>query len=113
MNVYIGYIPKDLLLYSLWKHAKQSPSMKYCKKELIPDLTLEKTRIDINHMLHNDRDLILTTYYGKLLFIDITGNICDVLMYNLYNGRRSAENVIHKLKTDLLKNISMRYYKFY
>ena len=76
MTIYIGYLPKDRLLYELWLHARRSPNFYYCK-ELSPILTLEIAKKDINFMLADSRDIDLTTYYGRMLYIDITGDYVD------------------------------------
>jgi len=112
MQIYIKYLPKDLLLYELWKAARMSPNFYYCK-ELSPVLTPEDAKKDINHMIANNREIYLTTYYGRMLFIDITGDYVETFNYDLYNGRNSAKKIIDSLKEEELKKTMCNYYKFF
>lgn len=110
-GVYIKYLPKDKLLYELWKPARRSQYLYYCPKS-VPQLTLEKAKRDINHMIENSRDLDITTYYGKLLFIDISGDYMDPFTYNLYNGRGTAEEIIKKIKIEEMNRSVLKFYTF-
>lgn len=110
-EIFIKYLPKDQLLYELWKSAKKSKYFYYCP-ELIPNLTVEQAANDINHMLYSGRSLSLTTYYGKMMYINITNEMVDVNEYNIYNGDGVAEKIIQELKKQELNNTICTYYKF-
>ncbi len=112
MQIYIKYLPKDKLLYELWNGARYSPNFYYCP-ELKPTLTLQTVTDDINHMINNDRDIDLTTYHGRMLFIDITNDYIDTFNYDLYNGRGSAKKIIDILKEEELKRTICTYFKFF
>ncbi len=112
MLVYIKHISKDLLLYELWKAARNSPNLYHCA-ELRPILTPEITKNDINQMIVNNRNIDLTTYYGRMLYIDITNDYVDVLNYDIYNGFGAAKKVIDRLKEQELKKTVCVYFKFY
>lgn len=111
-RIYIKYLPKDKLLYQLWKYAKPAYYMYYCK-DTIPVLTLEKAKQDINYMIHNNRTINISTYYGKQIFIDITGDYLNTLEYNLYNGRNLAEYIIDNLKKEEMQRSVLKYYTFF
>jgi hypothetical protein len=110
--LFIKYLPKDKLLYNLWMNAKQAQYMYFCP-ELSPKLTMMTVRQDINYMIHNKRELDLTTYYGRLLFIDISGDYVDVFTYNLYNGNCKVESIINELKIEELGRSIVKYYTFF
>jgi hypothetical protein len=110
--IYIKLIPKDKLLLALWESAKNTQYMYFCP-ELVPCLTLAKARRDINYMIQEKRDLELTTYYGKLIFVDITGDYLDPYIYNLYNGKNTAERVVKELKKQELERTILRYFTFF
>ena len=112
MAVYIKHIAKDVLLYELWRAARNSPNFYYCK-DLQPTLTPEVTKSDINHMINNERKIDVTTYYGRMLYIDITDDYADVLTYESYNGQGSAEKIINKLKIQELQKSICRYFTFF
>jgi hypothetical protein len=112
MQIYIKYLPKEQLLFELWKYARISPNFYYCK-DLSPVLTIEDARKDINCMLANNRDIDLTTYYGRMLFIDITGDYVDTFNYDLYNGLNKAKKIIDLLKEKELRHTLYTYYKFF
>jgi hypothetical protein len=108
--IYIKHLAKDKLLYALWKAATRYSHYIYYCHDVMPNATLEKARRDINHMIANERPLYLTTYYGKLLYIDITGDYLDPFTYNMYNGSYKAEKMINALKQDELEATVLRYY---
>jgi len=110
--LFIKYLPKDQLLYELWKSAKNAQYMYHCQ-ELAPVLTLEKVQRDINYMIQENRDLDLTTYYGRLIFADVTGDCLDAFTYDLYNGRGTAERIVNRLKKLELEKLILRYFTFY
>ena len=110
--IYIKYIPKDKLLYHLWKVAKKSQYLYFYKKKP-PILTMHDTKLDLNYMILNKRELSLTTYYGKLLYIDITNDYLDTSIYNMYNGDKLAELVICALKLDEMQKTILRYYTWF
>ncbi len=112
MQIYIKYLPKDTLLYSLWQKARLSPNFYYCK-ELSPVLTLDEARKDIICMIADGRAIDLTTYYGRMLFVDITGDYLDAFSYDLYNGKNSAKKIIDFLKEQELRRTVCNYYKFF
>lgn len=112
MRIYIKYLPKDKLLFELWNAARSAPNFYYCK-ELSPILTLLDAKRDINHMIANNRDVELTNYYGRMLFINITKDYIETTNYDLYNGRHSAKKIIDALKAQELNGLLCTYYKFF
>jgi len=110
--LFIKFLPKDKLLWSLWKHAKHAQYMYYCS-DLAPELTLQRARKDVNYMIQDNRDIELTTYYGRLVFVDISGDYLDAFTYNLYNGRGTAERIITNLKIEELMRSIVKYYTFF
>lgn len=101
----IKYLPKDVLLYKLWKRAKVIPYFRKPKIELI--LTKERAKKDALSM---KKGTYLTYYYGRTLFVDITQDDLDYTIYNMQNGRDAAQKVVRKLKTKELKRLCLRYY---
>lgn len=112
MIIYIKYLPKDKLLYALWLGASQSPNFYYCPL-LMPILTEDIAKTDINYMIANNRDIDLTTYYGKSLYINITNDTVDTNKYDIYNCKGVAEKIITNLKEKELNRTVCVYYKFY
>lgn len=110
--IYIKYLPKDILLYTLWENARCATYFNNCN-ELIPKLTLCKTQRDIKFMITVGRNIHLTIYYGKLLFIDITKDYIDVSKYNFYNGKGLAKKIIDLLKVREMQKIICKYYLFF
>jgi hypothetical protein len=110
-KVYIKHLPKDKLLYELWKSAKPARQFYYCK-DLIPEVDKSTITDDINHMIANNRRIDLTTYHGKQLFIDITDDFVDCFDYDLYNGHGVAEKIIIDLKKEELAVSICTYVKF-
>lgn len=104
MQICIKYIPKDLLLYELWRHADKIPELEFVKC----NLTLKKARRDLKYMIINNRKLHLTTYYGKALFIDISSDYLDPFAYDMYNADGLAQKVIAVLKIQQLEKIILR-----
>ncbi len=108
MFVNIKHIPKEDLLFELWKVAKKSEFHKYTEGEPCKEIV----QFDIHNMkLNNSIDMSL--YYGKLLHINLSYNMCDVTEYNLYNGEGLAQKVISKLKHKELEKIILNYYISY
>ena len=112
MQIYIKHLAKDILLYELWNAARHSPNFYYCK-DVCPNLTPELTKIDINYMINNNRKIDITTYYGRMLYIDITDDYTDVYMYEIYNGEDSAKKIIKLLKEQELRKSICTFYKFF
>lgn len=112
MQIYIKYLPKDKLLYRLWEAARFSPNLYYCQEHR-PILTYDIAKNDINFMIHNKRPIDLTTYYGRLLYIDITDDYTDVFNYDLYNGKGTAKKIIDSIKEEEMNNTVCRYYLFF
>lgn len=112
MTIYIKHLPKDKLLYELWLAARKSPNFYYCPNAA-PILDLETARTDINHMIVNERRLDLSTYYGRMLYVDLTDDTFDSDTYDLYNGRGKASKIVRELKKIELKKTVLCYYKFY
>jgi len=108
---YIKYLPKDILLYELWLAARNSPYFYYCVDKL-PTLTLEIARSDLNEMISTGRNFELTNYYGRMLYLDIRGDFCNVEKYEIYNGKNTALNIIKKLKEQQLRQIVLKFYTF-
>ena len=92
-NMDIKYIPKDKLLYQLWKYAKKANHFYHCNDKA-PILTEQQARDDINYMIQDNRPLELTTYYGRLIFVNISSDYLDTFTYNMYNGDDMAERII-------------------
>jgi len=111
-KIYIKYLPKDELLYNLWKNANPARYFNKCRNAL-PNLSINKAKRDINYMICNNRNIELTTYYGKTLYIDITGDYVDVFAYNLYNGKCQANKIINEIKICELKKTILKYYTFF
>ena len=111
--IYINHLPKDVLLYELWKHARISPYFMHCKDK-VPILTIDRARKDINEMLKTNRRINLTTYYGKLLFVDITDSMFDATDYEIYNrlDEKKIIRMIDKLKSDALRKLILKFYIF-
>lgn len=112
-TIYVGYIPKDKLMFELWKYARKVPYYYYDNTLPEPYVTINDIRNDINFMILNNRDIDVTTYHGKMLFINITRDNIDTTQYNLYNGKYSAENIVRKLKKEELERSVLNYYKSY
>jgi hypothetical protein len=110
--IHIKYLPKDKLLWKLWTHAKLAQYMQLCP-ELAPKLTQSDARRDINFMIQDNRCIELTTYYGRLLFVDITDDTFDAFTYDIYNGRGTAKNITDKLKFSELQRTICKYYTFH
>lgn len=110
--LYIHLLPKDKLLYKLWLNAIPAQYMSKCS-ELAPVLTLKEARNDINHMINNNRKIEITTYYGRMLFSDISGDFFDSYAYDLYNGRNKAKKIINELKQDELQKLVLKYHLFF
>jgi hypothetical protein len=111
-TIHIKYLPKDKLLWELWTHAKLAQYMQLCP-ELAPELTQSDARSDINFMIQDNRSIELTTYYGRLLFVDITDDTFDAFTYDMYNGQGTAKNITDKLKLDELRRSICKYYTFH
>ena len=117
-NVYIEYLPKNILLLELWLNAKFAPNLAYCHHKLeIPSLDIINQ--DIYQLYQNKKnneelkcgnvDNEISLYYGKMMYIDILPKYCDVHLYNKANGYKSAQHIITKLKKhELMKTI--KYY---
>ena len=75
MRIYIANLPKDKLLFELWQNAKDSYYFVFCKDKL-PKLTLSQVKLDLEEMKKN-LSIHLTTYYGRMLYIDISGDFMD------------------------------------
>jgi hypothetical protein len=108
--IYIKYLPKDRLLYMLWENAKIAQYFFEYPTTTPPVLTICKARRDINYMIMNNRALDLTTYYGRLVFSDLSGDYYDYFTYELYNGSGSARYIVQQLKMDEMKKAILRYY---
>jgi hypothetical protein len=114
MSIYINHLPKDKLLFELWKNARDSPYFIFCK-DTLPTLTHDQVKLDISEMIKNNRHINLTTYYGRSLYIDITGDFIDTSEYEAYN-RISEEkiiSIINKLKIEELRNVILKFYIFW
>ena len=112
--IYINHLPKDKLLFELWKNAKVSPYFVFCEDK-IPSLTLSQVKSDINDMIQNNREINLTTYYGRMLYVDITGPHMDTLDYEAFNRLNEEKiiNIINKLKFEEMQNAICKFYIFW
>lgn len=106
--IYIRNIPKDLLLFELWQNARLSPILMFCK-ETEPVLTIELARYALNNMIANNDSLSVCTFYGKPLYIDITGDFMDPDIYDTYNGKNLTSKVVDKLKKNILDKCLIRH----
>lgn len=107
--IYIKNIPKDLLLYELWKHAKLSHYLLHCNN-LAPLLTLKDARYAINNMIANNDLISVCTFYGRMIYVDITDDYLDSYNYDMHNGKNAAKKIVDKLKLDQLSQCVIRYY---
>lgn len=112
MNVYIGNLPKEILLYNLWKNAKYLHFFNIIGKKYRPILTIKIACEDIGMMIKNNRRLELAGYYGKNLNIDISGDYLDLYEYELSNGSGIIRKVIRKLKKKEMKKTITKFYLF-
>lgn len=112
MTIFIKHLPKDRLLHALWMFARHSS---YIRFSSVPPavLTLTQAREDINNMIANDREIFVTTYYDRSLYVDITGDYLDEFNYDIYNGRGLAEKIINQLKQQELDAVLLTFEKFY
>lgn len=119
--VNIKYLPKDELLYQLWKKARNIPyldvdeiceddcdrtcSSKYLDEDLI--LTREQAKKDVAEM---PPGTFITYYFGRTLFVDITSDdfICN--KYDQCNGRRLANKIVNIVKVKELYKLALRHY---
>lgn len=107
--IFIKYLPKDQLIYQLWRNAKYSYMLKYCPMKR-PELSIDYIRKDIINMLNNKFPIYLGMYYGKDLFIDISGDYLNAKYYDKFCGKYSAKKIISNLKLAEMKKSIMRYY---
>ncbi len=107
--MYIKYLPKDALLYALWCKAKTAPIL-YHYKNYKPVLTIETVQADLNAMIKNNRPMQLSVYHGKYLYVDLTNETFDSVMYNSYNGWRQAEKIVSELKLQQLQKMILTYH---
>ena len=112
--IYINHLPKDKLLFELWKNARVSPYFVFCEDK-IPTLTISQVRDDITEMIQNNRQINLTTYYGRMLYIDISGSVMNTLDYEAFNriNEEKIINIINKLKFEELRITICKYYIFW
>lgn len=120
-TINIKYLPKDELLYQLWKRARYIDYLKVaeicendcdltCSSKYLDDdliLTREQARKDVAEM---SAGTLITYYYGRTLFVDITADDFICSKYNRCNGRNSANKVIEKLKIKELYKLALRHY---
>ena len=78
-----------------------------------PMLTEKKAARDINYMIANHDLLDINEYYGRMLYVDITGDYLDNLLYDIYNGHGVSKKIIDSLKMDELRRTVTKYYLFY
>ena len=103
--LYIKYLPKHLLLFNLWKNAISAQSFSRCPDKL-PDLSLTRAKRDIGYMLKDGTSIELTTYRGRTMYIDISGDYFDSFSYDMWNGTGSAKKIVDSLKiSELMKSI--------
>lgn len=108
-KVYIGMLPKDELLYSLWLNAKISPSMKNLPKL---QLTIDQVQSDIRCMIVNNRNIDLMVYYSRMIYLDISKDYVNNIEYDARNGIGLLAKVTNKLKKKELKKCLLNFYKF-
>ena len=111
VNIYIKYLPKDILLYHLWLNAKPKKYLLLCDKN-IPILTIKKANRDIKLMQMDNRRIDVTTYYGRCVYSDITDDYLDISFYDFHNGKGKGESIINELKLKELSNSVVKYYVF-
>jgi hypothetical protein len=62
-------------------------------------------------MLANGRKLDITTYQGRLVFADISGDYLDPFNYDVYNGPGKARDIITEIKKEELMFMILQFYK--
>ena len=97
--IYIKYLPKAEIIYNLWVHAKYAKYADDCIDKM-PTLYLNDVKKDLLEMEKNKRDIELTLYYGKMLFININGDYLNPATYDSYNGYKLAKYIICQVKID-------------
>jgi hypothetical protein len=107
MALYIKYLPKDRLLFELWKRARRSQHFYYCP-HLMPKLDLVQCRKDINMMIASNDKIEVCTYFGRLVYVDITGDYLDSFNYDVHNGDDAALSVVTELKKEELLKAVLR-----
>lgn len=106
--LFIRNIPKEVLLYELWLHARSSSYFRYCP-DLKPVLTVELAKKALNELISNNSLLSVCTFYGKPLYVDITDDIFDPTDYNDNNGDSLGELVVTKLKKRILDECLLKH----
>lgn len=108
--LYIKHLPKEKIIYHLWYNAI---TLSYLEKNRhkIPLLTNEIIIEDINNMYNDNKELLFTIYFGKPLYVELTGDYLNVRRYNKYNGKNKGQVIIKRLKKIELKNAILKYYK--
>jgi hypothetical protein len=107
--VCIKYLPRDLLLHELWLGAMMCQNLARCT-QLAPNLTLAQVKKDIRFMGRDKRELSLTTYWGRSLFVKLSGNYLDTFTYDMMNGPGRGRAVIDRLKRQELGRMVVRFY---
>lgn len=107
--IYIKHLPKDKLLFKLWEQAQIAEYFSQCMHR-VPVLTQNKALRDVVHFVQNRDQLELTTYYGRLIYADLSKDFLDPSWYNYYNGRGKAQRIIRRLKLEELKKTILKYY---
>jgi hypothetical protein len=102
----IKYLDRAELLYMLWQHAWYLPFMPLDQLDQQYWCTLRICRVDIANMILNKK-LVITTYYGKRLNLDLSGDTLDLTAYVAQHG----EPPIADLQKKTLRSAIMAYYK--
>jgi hypothetical protein len=110
--VYIKHLPKNKLLYHLWESAKIIHYFKLVPNN-IPICTISNIDEDILYMNLNKRDIELTTYYGRALYVNLSNDYMDTFAYDMHNGRGTCKKIIQQLKKEELQKSIMRFYLKY
>jgi hypothetical protein len=105
-TINIKYLCKIDIIYELWKNALVSEFAEYGPD--IEEPCKEIIELDIHNMFISGR-MYFTLYYGKLLFIDITDNTCDVTYYNSYNGKHLGQKILADLKIKEMESTIFKY----
>jgi len=112
MLCYIKYLPKDKLLYNLWLKARTADILTSCLSSDLPLLTPQIAKDDVDDMIKNQRDISVTIYYGRSLFVNLTNDYFDTSGYNMYNGVHAAEYIVNLLKKEEIQKCVMKYHLF-
>jgi hypothetical protein len=100
----IKYLDKPAVLHALWQHARYLPHIFAMEEK--PHATYAICKRDIQYM---GSVIKLTTYYGKRINVDLSGDLCDIRSYEAEHGPVLA--IIQQLQTEQVKQCVCVFYK--